>query len=185
MASSAFQSSIVPLGLSEAAGGGAPGVNKSLAFLVQHQNQTNWCWAAVTASIAAYYQNKGWTQCRVVNDRLGQVVCCQDGSSTTCNQPFYLDQALGRVGNLANYVASPLTMNQIRTEIDANRPIGVRIGWMNGGGHFITVRGYSDQGVVDVQDPWYGASTVDYVTFVSRYHGFGKWTHSYRSVPGR
>ena len=36
---------------------------------------------------------------------------------------------------------------------------------MNGGGHFISVRGYSDQGIVDVQDPWYGASTVDYISF--------------------
>jgi Papain-like cysteine protease AvrRpt2 len=184
MAGSIFQASIVPLGLVEAPGGAAPGAGRSLAFVVQHQNQTNWCWAAVTASIAAYYRNQGWPQCRVVNDRLGQAVCCQDGSSTICNQPWYLDQALKRVGNLANYVASPLAMSQIRNEVDAGRPIGVRIGWMNGGGHFITVRGYSDQGLVDVQDPWFGGSTLDYISFKSRYHGFGKWTHSYMSARG-
>src|SRR6266567_5937703 len=146
MANAIFQTSTVPLGLVEAPGGAPPGASKTLAFVVQHQNQTNWCWAAVTASIAAYYRNQGWSQCGVVNDRLGQVMCCQDGSSAICNQPWYLDQALSRVGHLANYISAPLSMQQIQSEIDAGRVIGVRIGWMNGGGHFITIRGYSAQG---------------------------------------
>jgi hypothetical protein len=176
-----FQSSIVPLGLTAAPAGGAPPARRTLSFIVQHQLQTQWCWAAVTSSVAAYYQNTAWPQCRVVNDQLKQAMCCASGSASACNQPFYLDSALGRAGVLANFTTGTLTLRQIMTEIDAGRPIGVRMQWSGGGGHFITVRGYSDQNIVDVEDPWYGHVSVDYTTFTVRYQGTGRWTHSYRT----
>lgn len=185
MASPAFRSSVVPLGLTSAPLGGAllP-TRKTLKFVVQHQRQTQWCWAAVTSSVAAFYRVLGWPQCRLVNDRLGQIACCADGVSPTCNRPFYLDRALDRVQVLGTFTPSALTLAEVRAEIDAGHPIGVRIGWRNGGGHFIVVSGYSDQNVVDVQDPWFGASAVDYLTFRSRYQGSGRWTHTYRTVQG-
>ena len=183
MATPVLESSAVPLGLIDASGGGPMPVSKTLSFVVQHQLQTNWCWAAVTASIASFYRpSDGWTQCRIVNDRLGQAACCQNGSSMQCNQPWYLDRALTRVGHLSGYTSAALSMSQIRSEIDAGRPLGIRIGWVTGGGHFVGLRGYSDQGLVDVQDPWYGAQSLDYATFRSGYHGVGKWTHSYRTI---
>jgi papain like cysteine protease AvrRpt2 len=179
---SAFQSSVVPLGMTAVAAGGAPPARRALSFAVQHQLQTQWCWAAVTVSVAGFYRIPGWTQCRIVNDRLGRANCCTDGSSDACNQPGFLDKALSRVGNLGGFSAGALSLQQIQTEIDAGRPIGVRIGWTTGGGHFIAVAGYSDQNIVDVQDPWFGPSAVDYNAFRLRYHGSGRWTHSYRTA---
>jgi len=181
MPTSVFEASITPLGLGAALLGGAPPVRGIVDFAIQHQQQTQWCWAAVTASVAAYYDNVGWSQCQVVNGVLGQSGCCESGDAAECNQPWYLDRALGHVGNLGDYVSSALSESEIQTEIDAVRPIGVRIGWAGGGGHFVTLSGYSDQEVVDVQDPWTGNSSVDYSAFVSRYQGRGRWTHSYRT----
>src|SRR5262245_23438285 len=126
MPQSCFQSSVVPLGLIEDPLGGAP-ARGALAFTMQHQKQTQWCWAAVTASVAAYYRNQAWTQCRVVNNQLGQVSCCSNGSTSACNQPWYLDKALDVVGNLGDYAAGALSIGQITAEIDGARPIGVRI----------------------------------------------------------
>jgi len=183
MPQSAFQSSVVPLGLVEAPLGGAPPASQTVPFTMKNQLQTNWCWAAVTASVADFYRNQGWTQCRVVNDQLAQSTCCSDGSAGACNAPWYLDQALDRVGNLWYYAPGPLAWGQIQSEIDGGWPIGVRIGWMSGGGHFVAVSGYSNQSVVDVQDPWYGRSSVDYVQFRSSYRGTGQWTHSYWTTP--
>src|SRR5215469_8109149 len=118
MPKSLLQSSVVPLGLTAARLGDAMPARGTLAFNMQHQNQTQWCWAAVTASIAGYYRNGAWTQCRVVNDQLGQTGCCSDGSSSECNQPWYLDKALRRVGNLDDYTAGSMSINQIKSEID-------------------------------------------------------------------
>lgn len=179
MATSVLRSSVVPLQLGPVTIGGAPAVQRFLAFALQHQNQTNWCWAAVTSSIAGYFKNQGWPQCRVVNGGLGQTNCCANGSSQQCNAPWYLDKALTNVGNFANYVANPLPMAAVRAEIDAGRPIGVRIGWAAGGGHFVTITGYSGQSVLDIQDPWFGHSSQDFNEFSVRYLGGGKWTDSY------
>jgi len=184
MPQSVFQSSVVPLGLTTTPLGGALPARRVIPFTLQHQNEMQWCWAAVTASVAAYYQNLGWTQCNLANNQFGQTTCCTNGSSTACNEPWYLDRALGRVGNLANFTAGALSLTQIQSEIDAGRPIGVRIGWPGGGGHFVTITGYSDQNVINVQDPWYApqGAAVDYRTFRFVYQGSGQWTHTYQTT---
>jgi hypothetical protein len=181
MPQSAFSASTVPLGLVEDTTAGAPAA-KSLTFAIQHQRQTNWCWAAVSATVSSFYRNPRWTQCRVVSDQLNQQSCCSNGSTGECNKPWYLDQALQRIGHLNDYASGALSWADLKQDIDAGRPIGVRIGWATGGGHFVAVAGYSDAGVINVQDPWYGQASVDYATFKTRYHGNGRWTHSYKTA---
>jgi hypothetical protein len=178
-----LHTSVVSLGLTSAPIGGALPVSQLLRMTVQHQLQTQWCWAAVTTSVATYFRNRQWTQCRMVNDRLGQRVCCTDGASTVCNRPWYLDRALERVGNLEDFTSGPLSLADVRADIDEGRPICVRIGWSGGGGHFVAIAGYSEAGVLDIQDPWFGRSAVGYLAFRTRYRGTGRWTHTYRTKP--
>ena len=76
----------------------------------------------------------------------------------------------------------------MKTEIDAGRPISVRIGWAEGGGHNPVVVGYrSDTGGdwVGVADPWYGPSDVRLTTFSTAYQGSGSWTDTYRTRTAR
>ena len=156
---------------------------RRLSFTMQHQQQTQWCWAAVSTSVSVYYDaSSTWTQCTVVNAELGQTTCCSSGSSAACNQPWYLDLALMRTGNLTVVSNGTTAFASIRTEIDAGRPLGVRIGWSGGGGHFVVIEGYKpDPGSerVAVEDPWYGASDLALTAFTSSYQGTGSWTHSY------
>ena len=79
---------------------------------------------------------------------------------------------VGRVANLTT---------EVIPEINSNRPMCVRIGWSGGGGHFIAIAGYSTFGppLIDVEDPWYSASTVTWSVLQSGYQGTGTWTHSY------
>jgi len=156
---------------------------RRLAFTMQHQQQTQWCWAAVSTSVSLYYDTSStWTQCTVVNAELGQTTCCQNGSTSACNQPWYLDLALQRTGNLDAVSGGTTSFADVRTQIDAGRLLGARIGWSGGGGHFAVIEGYKpgpgDQRVA-VDDPWYGASDITYNTFASSYQGTGSWTHSY------
>src|SRR6266700_5017599 len=82
------------------------GCGNPLGFTMQTQQQTQWCWAAVSVSVNLYYDpTSGQTQCAVANTALGQTTCCNDGSTAQCNQPWFLYLALQIVGNL-NAVAS-------------------------------------------------------------------------------
>src|SRR5262249_3004010 len=161
VAQTVLMSSLKSLGLSNQRLGGAGGMaGQTVAnFAMQHQLQTQWCWAAVSASVTALHQQP-MTQCAIVNLTRSLNSCCQSGSSSSCNQPWYLDQALLKTGTLARMTAQYLPWSQLRSEIDAGKPVGVRMGWPNGGGHFLAVSGYDAQlGIIAVADPWFGNSS--------------------------
>src|SRR4051812_3661324 len=135
-----------------------------LPFAMQQQLQSNWCWAACTCSTSAYYlANTPWGQCTLVNAALEQAACCGDGSNAACNIAWYLDRALELTDNLNMRTVGALGWDQIRDEIDAGRPIGARIGWSGGGGHFVMLTGYRRAGSaqeVEVEDPFTGRSSL-------------------------
>jgi hypothetical protein len=154
-----------------------------VSISVQHQLQTNWCWAACSTSASAFYDPAStWGQCGIVNAELKENGCCGSGSSPKCNVPWYLDRALKRTGNFARKSDGPARWETVRAEIDANRPVGVRIGWFGGGGHFVMITGYRAAGgarEVDVQDPWTGTSHIPMDILAKSYKNRGKWTHTY------
>jgi hypothetical protein len=159
---------------------------QSLAFTMQPQCQTQWCWAATATSIAHYYDPaSAWTQCSLVDAELRRNDCCSSPSSFRCNRPWTLDTALERVGQLAEATSGWLSFTGVRREIDAGRPLAVRIAWGGGSrGHFTVVRGYSAESEeVQIEDPFYGPSTYDYYEFRSRYRGGGSWSQSYKTQP--
>jgi len=148
----------------------------------QHQQQTNWCWAAVSASVSAFFKpSTTWTQCVTVNAEFGRTDCCTNGSSSDCNKAWYLDKGLTRTGNFVSMSAGAGTMADVKAEIDNNRPLCARIGWSGGGGHAVALDGYNqDFNMVAVDDPWYGPSDVDLTVFQTAYKGSGTWTHKYK-----
>ncbi|MTL14594.1 hypothetical protein GL307_24505 [Nocardia seriolae] len=159
--------------------------DQRLDFQIQRQQQTQWCWAATSASVAAYFDAATpWTQCTVVNGEMGRNDCCGAAASTgVCNQPWYLDRALQRVGHF-NQIMGPMTTLQLGTELTNALPVGARVGWSGGGGHFMALRGRFVSNAVEyvsVADPWYGDSDVTDDVFRTRYQGSGTWTHSYKT----
>ena len=161
--------------------------HRCLCFTMQHQQQTQWCWSATATSVALYYNSVStWTQCSLVNAELGRTDCCSAPSSNDCNQPWTLNTALTRVGHLASFTVGSTSFANLRTEIDNGRPLGVRIGWSGGGGHFNVLSCYTWRlrpllQTIEVEDPWYGTSVWDYDTFRTAYQGSGSWTHSYKT----
>ena len=154
-----------------------------LPFNMQAQTQTNWCWAATSTSVSHYYFFfSHWTQCLVANGELGHSDCCSSPVPSPCNVSWYLDRALQRTLNLDHMVTGTISFQDIKAQIDSGRVIGVRIGWLNDGGHFLAIRGYSEIGTrqyVDVDDPIFGKSHLPLSTFSSGYQGNGAWTHTY------
>jgi len=155
---------------------------RRLGLAMQSQLQSQWCWAACSTSISHFYDaGSSWTQCTVVNAELTETNCCQNGSTAECNQPWYLDRALTRTGNFASSAAGAASMSTLRTQLSAGHPVGVRIGWAGGGGHFVMISGCLDDatGMLEVRDPIYGTSEISIANFASSYQGSGSWTHTF------
>jgi len=156
--------------------------SKSLNFTMQAQTQSNWCWAATATSVSHFYWwFSPWTQCTVANAELGRTDACHTPVPTACNVPWYLDRALTRTNNFVS-ITGPATFQQVRDEIDAGRPVGARIGWSGGGGHFMVIYGYSviaGTTYFDIDDPIYGKSHLTVSDFSTNYQGSGTWTHTY------
>jgi len=152
-----------------------------LNFTVQPQTQSNWCWAAVSTSVAHYYDNASTvTQCEVVNQQVGRTDCCQNPGSSNCNVIGYLDNALTYVGHLASEQGSAATYAATSTAVIAATPPCIRIGWSGGGGHFIGVYGIEPTNMHWVTDPIFGQSLVSYATLTGgTYEGNGTWTNTY------
>ncbi len=157
-------------------------VSKQLSFTMQAQTQSNWCWAAASTSVSHYYWwFSHWTQCKVCNAELNRTDACNSPVPAACNVPWYLDRALTRTRNYVS-ITGPVTFAQIRAEIDAGRPLGARVGWSGGGGHFMVIYGYArifGQQYLDIDDPIYGKSHLRLSDFSSNYQGSGTWTHTY------
>ena len=157
----------------------------------QHQQETNWCWAATTVSISLFYNaSSAWTQCSLVNKYSNLTTCCQDGSSTACNHGGWPDISLPITGNYASMSgidqagsSDKPSFETILSEITAGHPVSIAIWWTGGGGHNPAVDGYdntdTEAPIIDVQDPWYGSSTQDFNSFPGSYNGGATWGSSY------
>lgn len=162
---------------------------KSFKFDIQRQEQTNWCWAAVGATVVHYYNNNtSWTQCDIVTAALKQDACFVDASSPHINKQWYLDRALSIVGCLKRMTDKRVPEELVLYEIAARRPLGVRIHWRGGGGHFVVLRswfiGEDDALWYVVEDPAKnggGTRKMPASKFETAYgsQGRGSWSHTY------
>ena len=155
------------------------------------QEESEWCWAAVALSVAKFfYPQSGEKQCDIAAKVTDKRHCCD--APPECNEPQRLTDAL-RVAlsaqsgaSLTKVVPRPLRFDELQRELDAARPVCIRIGWDGGGGHFVVLTGYqvlsSGDRHVDVADPLYPDCTVDYEELTNAYHGDGQWTHSFLLV---
>jgi hypothetical protein len=166
-------------------GGGAAGTaprqpSSNSFFQMETQGESEWCWAAVSASVDHYFQpESSLTQCQVATEVIGDECCAVPDPY---NEPEMLDTALTVVGRLGD-TTGPLTFEELQSEIDAKRPVCIRIAWDDGGAHFVALSGYqvlsSGARTVDVADPFYPDSTEDFDLFPSYYHGGGEWTATF------
>jgi hypothetical protein len=155
-----------------------------LLLNMQHQQKSNWCWAAVASSIDQYLRPSGArTQCQVACAVLGRDSCCNDGDTDACNSTSTLETALDAVGHLSGEpLSGPVSFSSIITQTSPpfSMPIGVRVS--NGPqGHFLLIVGFNDEGGhqwVRVADPLYGPASYEIEDFMNGYQGMS-WTDSF------
>lgn len=156
-----------------------------LPFQMPRQQLSNWCWAASTAGVQAYYREPfAKSQCEIASDWLGSQ-CCPPGPdlpSNPNNVTYNLETALS--GNLeAPAIGTALSFDDLAREIDARRPLCCAIQWSNGEIHFNAVVGYArgQPNKVVVKDPKYGDHELPYDNFATRYRGNGTWIASLKT----
>ncbi len=165
-----------------------------MRFEIEKQRRGNWCWAAVTNSLLSFFdRTNGMTQCEIVQECFGvtpgyetAMNCCQHSRHEECNRDYELDQALDLMQLRASCCNYPLTLDEIREQINQGVPVAARIAWRGGGGHFVVITAVVTD-PKDDQQTWLrvanpkdqAASYVPYHTFLTRYGGDGEWTHSY------
>jgi hypothetical protein len=123
--------------------GGENNAGKRIEFKVQKQARSNWCWAAVAASIGALY-NKGGSvkgQCCLAVDVLKKPSCCDDPDS--CNSGAAMDDALRDNGTLREPPedANDLNFDSIVKEIEKNLVIGCGVA-TSSNGHALALYGW-------------------------------------------
>jgi hypothetical protein len=152
-----------------------------LRIALQHQEQTEWCWAAVAASVADFNKDPaGWTQCRIANAVLGSGGCCTSGG--TCNKTAELARSLEVTGHLRAPEVGTLDPSTVGTEMLNENPIGAHVVFPGGIGHFVLITGF-----LDAEPPrlWVQDSEVnersdyEFGEFAQRYRGNARWDHSY------
>ena len=165
-----------------------------MRFEIEQQKRGNWCWAAVTNSLLSFFDSEnGMTQCEIVKECFSVTPgyetatdCCQHSGRTECNRDYELDQALDLMQLRASCCNYPLTLDEIREQINQGVPVAARIAWRGGGRHFVVITAVvtdpkdDNQTWLRVANPKdQAASYISYQTFVTRYQGSGEWTHSY------
>jgi hypothetical protein len=146
-----------------------------MAFTVQHQEATNWCWAALAASVGATRQSK------VVENNLGATNCDLDPKSSACNRPFYLDLALQDLPRSID-TKGPLLLQQVKNQLATNPavPICVKIDWKNGGAHYVAIVDVTGTNMLVIEDPKNGHQIpCKYTTFKTNYRRRGTWSETY------
>lgn len=148
------------------------------SFHMQTQLETNWCWAAVSASINQFYQGTiPWSQCQVAAACLG-LSCCQ--YAEPCDSQFTLEHPLAVVGHLERHAPGSLEFHQIMDAVDRDAVVCCHISWYGGGGHFVAIVGYdADNGDVLIQDPARGGETVPFATLANAFNSSGVWDYTY------
>ena len=154
----------------------------------QQQQQSNWCWAAVSSMISHYYNPAStWAQCAVATGTVNEwrqahnepsVNCCDqsEASSSDCNVTWGLQPPLQLVGNFASVSAGAETLSGVAGQVNAGCPVCLQVEWSGGGGHFLIIDGVDvDAQTVHVEDPGYGPGDYSYNTVATDYQGSGKW----------
>jgi hypothetical protein len=137
-----------------------------LDFDGEWQQQTQWCWAAACASISRYYQDvlhngREKPQCEIVQQVIGfrDRDCCADPGA--CNVQGPMDAGLVCVGHFRRLTDGPVPLSEIRTELQAGRPVGVRVILANGAEHIVVIFGCDDNAKLHVWNPARGYIATD------------------------
>lgn len=156
-----------------------PPLGAELHLDMEHQEQDQWCWAAVAVSVGNFYdEDRDLEQCAVVNDSFDREDCCGDVVPSACNQPNLIEDVIRDLGNLDQYYGEDIDFDAVTGEIDAGSPVVVGIDWGDDSGHYVAIDGYSvgaTGDLINVKDPWDGGGIFIFDDFPASINADATW----------
>jgi len=167
---------------------------------MKEQEQCNWCWAAVAASISSFMplppgMPAPLSQCQVASEVIGSD-CCNDGHAlygcpnSPCNQPELVENALNRIGHYGGSNSDVPDQTTVTGQIDGNCPIVGKIQWNDAQpqNHYVLIVGYTTDSsgvfallIADPSDPT-GTISQSYSRdelASGGYRQYGQWIGTY------
>lgn len=155
---------------------------KNLNVPLKVQEHSQWCWAGASQMILNFF-GKTPTQCAEANYAIGINYACGNTTfnwNSTANQPkptntiTYILNGWG----VSSSVVGVLSQANSTAKINANRPYAILWQWTGGGGHFVVVKGYTNNGAtLYINDPWPGNGS--YVrTYASTYSASDRYWYN-------
>lgn len=99
--------------------------SSTAGLTARKQEQTMWCWVAVTQAVAESY-GISIKQCEIATllARDNESDCCVNGGSSACNHPGDPDFALRTAfGIEAKTIGRPLTESELREQLTLGQPV--------------------------------------------------------------
>lgn len=154
---------------------------------VERQLFRNWCWAAIAASLGRYYGTTQASQAEIARRVMaaeGADDAGDEESGSEDGKEFRLDRALTAAGCFGHWSAGKPVFDRVRFEINLGRPFCPRIGWHQGGAHYVVIHGYREKGErVLVADSLHGPAEHALREFPGRYREGGAWTETFWTTP--
>lgn len=128
-----------------AAAGGPPGAAANpLTVPYQHQQQTEWCWAACAEMVFRFYGRVFGQQCDLADWLHGPAGCCANPGSGACNKacaPSDVALVYRNWRVRSSFVYGPILFPDLEAEIQTGQP--VEVCWHQAGGtrHVVLVIG--------------------------------------------
>lgn len=149
------------------------------------QDTTNWCWAACTQMVIGYTNNNYLSQVQIVAVMYDVPVVLVSVTNPDCNKPANdkeIETVFDEYAVNWEYVRRALSYEELKTEIDNNRPIEIGIKWAKGGMHAVVIFGYQTNGRsiqnVLIRDPSKDTAPLVIVPYANlidgKYGGFGE-----------
>jgi ABC-type bacteriocin/lantibiotic exporter with double-glycine peptidase domain len=140
-----------------------------LPFLIEEQEKSRWCWAAVAVSIAKFYNHDiQVSQLQLATTFLG---------SENNNHVQPPQKAIEWVKHYKSMQERPLTLEEIYLSLMEGNPIAACmryfIGW-----HLVIIYGISTDGQLYIADPQHGYTTTEYKDFIPSYLDNYSWTQT-------
>jgi Peptidase_C39 like family len=139
---------------------------RQLNVPIVQQDHSEWCWAA-DADAVLTYRSVSTSQCSIANWVSGVDYACNDNDfdwNDSVNSPNYLSGTTGISGILwslgrrnSTYYDEVLSYQTVASAIQQGNPVVILWQWPDGGGHFLVVDGYDDNGqMMYFMNPWPG-----------------------------
>jgi hypothetical protein len=162
-----------------------------LNVVLEHQHNTQWCWAAVTQGVCRYFGDAASTQESIVCQTLDNPGCCATPVPTACNIPQPLEWALDldTVKHLNRQTGGALSFDEVREQIETlARPVPICLmftGQLGQTNHYCLIKGCAMIGnvpYVTVLDPSPVNGLESHIAYDDLCSGLtlgGAWTDSF------